>query len=103
MNKKQKALHALSVRILGKDYVIAWPEGEEKELIRSAHYVDNKMQLIRSSGKVMGTDRIAVMAALNIAHEMLNANASEDRETLKKLKTLEQNINQAVERFQKTK
>ena len=102
MNKNQKALHPLTVRILGKDYIIACPEGEEDELLRSASYVDEKMQLIRRSGKVMGTDRIAVMAALNIAHEMLTTPSEENNETLQKLRTLEKNINEAVQRYQKT-
>jgi len=101
MNKNQKALHALTVRILGKDYVIACPEGEEDELLRSAHYVDEKMQIIRGSGKIMGSDRIAVMAALNIAHEMLTANSIENNETLRKLQVLESSINEAVKRYQK--
>ena len=101
MNKNQTSLHALTVRILGKDYVIACPEGEEDELLRSAHYVDEKMQIIRGSGKVMGSDRIAVMAALNIAHEMLTTAPIENNETLRKLKTLEETISEAVRRYQK--
>lgn len=101
MNKNKTALHALTVRILGKDYVIACPDGEEDELLRSAHYVDEKMQTIRNSGKVMGSDRIAVMAALNIAHEMLTATSIENNDTLRKLKTLEETINEAVKHYQK--
>jgi cell division protein ZapA len=101
MNKNQTALHALTVRILGKDYVIACPEGEEDKLLLSANYVDEKMKIIRNSGKVMGSDRIAVMAALNIAHEMLVATSTENNETLRKLKTLEDNISAAVKRYKK--
>jgi len=101
MNKNPTAIHALTVRILGKDYVIACPEGEDDKLLRSANYVDEKMKIIRNSGKVMGSDRIAVMAALNIAHEMLVATSTENNETLHKLKTLEDSISAAVKRYKK--
>ena len=50
---------------------IACPATERDALITSAEYLSNKMQEIRDSGKVVGADRIAVMAALNLAHELL--------------------------------
>lgn len=67
---------AVSINILGKEYLVACPENERKELQTSADYLDKKMREIRDSGKVIGTDRIAVMAALNIAHELLHENGS---------------------------
>lgn len=63
---------AVPVTILGKEYLIACPENGRHELQSSADYLDQKMREIRDSGKVVGTDRIAVMAALNIAHELLH-------------------------------
>ncbi|MBI3563239.1 MAG: cell division protein ZapA [Gammaproteobacteria bacterium] len=66
---------AIPVSILGKDYMVACPEGERTELLASANYLDKKMREIRDAGKVIGTDRIAVMAALNIAHELLHQKA----------------------------
>jgi cell division protein ZapA len=62
---------AINVEILGKRYSVACPESEVEALIQSAHYVDGKMREIRESRRVVGLDRIAVMAALNIAHELL--------------------------------
>lgn len=59
------------VRILDKEYRVACNPGEEESLIAAARLVDQKMREIRSSGKVLGTDRIAVMASLNLAHELL--------------------------------
>lgn len=59
------------VRILDKEYRIACNQGEEQPLLSSARFLDQKMREIRSNGKVLGTDRIAVMAALNLAHELL--------------------------------
>ena len=62
---------AVTIQILGKDYRIACPEGERDGLLASAKYLENTMRDIRSGGKVVGSERIAVMAALNIAHELL--------------------------------
>ncbi|MFA5984576.1 MAG: cell division protein ZapA [Methylococcaceae bacterium] len=56
--------------ILGKEYKIACAEDEREELIRSALDLDAQMRKIRDSGRVSGTDRIAVMAALNLSHEL---------------------------------
>jgi len=59
------------IRILEKEYRIACPVEEQDELLASARLVDQRMREIRNAGKVIGTDRIAVMAALNLAHELL--------------------------------
>jgi len=61
----------VTVRILDKEYRIACPAPEREALISSADYLNTKMKEIRDSGKVVGADRIAVMAALNLAHELL--------------------------------
>jgi cell division protein ZapA len=63
----------LEVFILDKSYRINCPENEQESLRASAQYLDRKMREIRSSGKIIGLERIAVIAALNIAHELLNA------------------------------
>ena len=52
-------------------HLVACPEEERDALARAARHLDSKMREIRSSGKVFGTERIAVMAALNITHELL--------------------------------
>ena len=57
--------------ILGKEYQIACPEDQKEALIASAKMVHDNMEKIRQTGKVVGVDRIAVMAALNLAHELL--------------------------------
>lgn len=62
---------AVSVKILEKEYKIACPEGERAALVDAAKEVDSRMQSIRKSGKVLNNDRIAVMVALNLAHELL--------------------------------
>ncbi|MDO7911725.1 cell division protein ZapA [Pseudomonas monteilii] len=62
----------VTVQILDKDYSIICPPEERNNLVSAARYLDAKMREIRSSGKVIGADRIAVMAALNITHDLLH-------------------------------
>ena len=75
-------LETVTVTILDRAFQVACPSEERAELEQSARYLDARMREIRSAGKVIGADRIAVMAALNIAHEMLGErNAREARDT----------------------
>lgn len=62
----------IEVSILGRNYKIACEDGEREALLEAVSYLDGKMGEIKNAGKVNGTDRIAVMAALNIAHELLS-------------------------------
>ncbi|MGH8492919.1 MAG: cell division protein ZapA [Moraxellaceae bacterium] len=71
----------LEVFILDKSYRINCPENEQESLRSSGQYLDRKMRDIRSSGKVIGLERIAVIAALNITHELLNASRSMDAQS----------------------
>lgn len=64
----------VTVRLLDKEYQIACPEDGRDELLRSADFLNQRMKEIRDSGRVVGLDRIAVMAALNLAHDFLDAN-----------------------------
>lgn len=61
----------VSVRLLEREYQVACPAEERSDLLDSAEYLDGKMREIRDSGKVVGLDRIAVIAALNIANELI--------------------------------
>jgi cell division protein ZapA len=63
----------LDVSILGREYRVACKESERDELLQAVQFLDDRMREIRDSGKVAGAERIAVMAALNIAHEVLRA------------------------------
>ena len=64
--------NTVTVHILDKEYCIACPPDERSNLESAARYLDGKMREIRSGGKVIGADRIAVMAALNITHDLLH-------------------------------
>lgn len=68
----------VTVKILDKEYQVACPAGRQSELVFSASYLDKQMREIRHSGKVIGLERIAVMAALNISHELLQASEHDD-------------------------
>lgn len=63
----------VTVKILDKEYQIACPEEQQAELVASASYLDGQMRNIRETGKVIGLERIAVMAALNISHELIKS------------------------------
>lgn len=65
--------NTVTVKILEKEYQVACPEEQEDDLSTSAKYLDKQMRKIRDTGKVIGVERIAVMAALNICYELLQA------------------------------
>ena len=65
----------VSVRILDKEYQVACPANERTNLLDSAEILNKKMREIRDSGSIVGLDRIAVMAALNMANDLINAKA----------------------------
>lgn len=69
----------VTVSILDKDYRVACGEEERAELQASARLLHERMSRIRASGTVIGLERIAVMAALNIAHELIQAKAELSR------------------------
>jgi len=69
----------VSVRIMEREYVVACPYDERSALLDAAEFLTSRMREIRDSGKVVGLDRIAVMAALNLAHEFLRIKDRESR------------------------
>ena len=73
--------NTVSVSILDKEYQVACPVEQQPELLKSAQHLDQQMRAIRSTGKVIGLERIAVMAALNISHELLQARSGKASES----------------------
>ena len=73
----EREVRPLSVRILEKDYMVACAPEERSDLLDSAEFLNGRMREIRDSGKIVGLDRIAVMAALNLAHEVILLRARE--------------------------
>jgi len=65
----------VSVRILDKEYQVACPANERTNLLDSAEILNDKMREIHDSGRIVGLDRIAVMAAINMANDLIHASA----------------------------
>ena len=89
----------VTIHILDKDYRIACEAGEQEALLDSVRFLDGKMREIRDNGKVIGTDRIAVMAALNLAHELLGQQTqkkSSSQSTGKRIRALQEKIEVAL-------
>jgi len=63
---------AVTINLLGREFRVGCPEGEERQLMASVDYLNKKLKEVRDTGKVVGNERIAIMAALNIAHESLS-------------------------------
>jgi len=93
---------AVTIKILGKEYLISCTDDERGDLVSAADYLDDKMREIRDAGKVIGTDRIAVMAALNIAHELLapsinpSSKSPGSREVESQIKSIQTKIEDAL-------
>ena len=89
---------ALKVHILDKEYMVACPEGDMDALKASAEHLNDKMTEIRELGKVVGLDRIAVMAGLNIAHEALSGGGKSDSASAR-INQLNSRIEKVLARF----
>ena len=73
-----ESIARVTIRILEKEYHVACPAEEQPALLASAEHLNRKMREIRDGGKVVGLDRVAVMAALNLANEYLKAKSSDE-------------------------
>ena len=89
----------ITVQILDKEYRIACPTGQEEALRESAIFLNKRILEVRESGKVIGPDRITVMAALNLAHEYLAERSEHQTYTSninKRVRTLHERIDNAI-------
>jgi len=82
----------LTVNILDREFRVNCPESEQQHLVESATSLDQRMREIRDTGRVIGVDRIAIMAALNLASELLSSE-NENSGSIDK-------VNQSIERMQ---
>ena len=71
----------MDINIMGRESRVACPPEEREELLEAVAYLNNRMREIRDSGKVVGSERIAIMAALNITHELLTERTREGFDT----------------------
>jgi len=88
----------LQINVMGREFRVACPENEQKELLEAVDYLNKKMSDIRDNGKVIGLERIAIMAALNIAHEFLSTKVGGfDMATIKRrMQHIETMLDQAI-------
>ena len=90
----------INISILDKDYKVACPPGEQSALLESARFLDTRMREIRDSGTIMGSERIAVITALNMANDLLrssNLDKNVGAELPPRLKDLESKISRVLE------
>jgi cell division protein ZapA len=89
----------VTVNLLGKEYRVACPPEEREGLLQSAAYLDEKMREIRDRGRTTGSDNIAIMAALNITHDLMQKqgqNEKADSSFSAKVKNLQSKIEAAL-------
>lgn len=67
----------LEINLMGRQFKVACPPGEEEQLLASVEFLNKRMQEIRASGRVVGNERIALLAALNATHEFLTRKTPE--------------------------
>ena len=92
---------AVQVKILDKEYQVNCPPADQEALIKSAQYLDENMRKIKGRGNIHGAEKIAIMAALNITHDMLRKNRmiNETRHSAaQQVKGLEDKIDMAIAR-----
>ena len=90
---------SLQITIMGRDFRVACAENEQAGLLQAVDYLNKKMLEIRDSGKVIGLERIAIMAALNIAHEFLSVKVGggfDMAELKRRMTSMETAIDQAM-------
>jgi cell division protein ZapA len=97
-------MEQIDVRILDRDYRLAVPADEKARLLDAVRVVDEKMRAIRDAGRVAGVDRIAVMAALQLAHDLLgSAEAAESApaaaaETTRRIRKMTEDLDAELRR-----
>lgn len=99
MSTHSPAASTVVVKILDREYQISCPPSEQDALLKSARYLDENMRKIKARGTIHGLEKISVMAALNITHELIQKNRqiNESRHSnAQKIKYLEDKIDHAL-------
>ena len=97
----KKTNKGLSVRILEKEYQIACTDEERDDLIQAARYLETKLKEIAGKGKIIGSERAAIMAALNISYEMVKSQdiMSQQSSHEKRLEKMQKEVRGVVDKF----
>lgn len=100
----KKTSTGLSVRILEKEYQIACAEDERDDLIKAARYLEARLKEIAGKGKIIGSERAAIMAALNISYEMVKSQDIMGQQSSheQRLEKLQKEVRGVVEKFRQS-
>ncbi|MDH5328293.1 MAG: cell division protein ZapA [Gammaproteobacteria bacterium] len=88
----------ITVHIFNKEYKVAVDRADREPLLNSARYLDRKMKEIRDKRRVVGADRIAVMAALNIAYDLLQIQSGSPSEA-HQIESIKEKVESALHRL----
>jgi cell division protein ZapA len=95
-------MEPIDVKILDRDYRLAVPAQERSQLMDAVRVVDDKMRSIRDNGRVSGIDRIAIMAALQLAHELLDARTAAAgegaAESIRRIRMMTRELDEEIKR-----
>ena len=93
----------INISIMGREFAVACPDEEQESLLAAARYLDNNMKEIQKTGKIIGTERCAIMAALNITNDLLKLQRSTvgQDQVEAKLNDLQSRIDQALQEAEK--
>ena len=100
----KKTSTGLSVRILEKEYQIACADEERDDLIKAARYLEARLKEIAGKGKIIGSERAAIMAALNISYEMVKSQdvMGQQSNHEHRLEKLQKEVRGVVEKFRQS-
>ncbi|MCK5903630.1 MAG: cell division protein ZapA [Cocleimonas sp.] len=101
-DKEAKKVVPVEIKIMDREYMVSCPVGEQSSLIASAKQLDEKMRIIRRSGKIIGSERIAVITALNLANELMgitNQIQCIEKEVVTRIDRLQQKVDITLERI----
>ncbi|MBX2847689.1 MAG: cell division protein ZapA [Acidiferrobacterales bacterium] len=89
----------VNISIMGRDFSVACPADEQEDLLSAARYLDKSMKDIQKSGKIIGTERCAIMAALNITNDLLKLQRTSEgqQEMQQRLESLQTKIDEVLE------
>ena len=90
---------SLNINIMGRDFCIACPEDEQEEIQLAAAYLNDKIQEVKNEGKVVDSERVTIVAALKISHELLmirNGNSFDIDEFKRRIVTLKKKIDGVI-------
>lgn len=92
----------VNVSIMGRDFSVACPPHEQEDLLEAARYLDVNMKEIKKTGKIIGAERCAIMAALNITNDLLKLQKSSANQTQvnQRLESLQERIDEALREAQ---